>query len=320
MKNRQDAQDFLKLDLGFFDPEIAKPSSNNPLSPGDKATFNQQLQNNKVKVDQFFDAHLNGDITFLNNLITEPSRGDAQDQATARTIASDVDLQVLLLDFNNQYGIIGVDGGSTGTTDRIPLRFIKGENIKYENAQIWRFTDPAGYSMEYNKITGDMTATLQDQTVRTTIVAAGDRVSYRDYANGQFIGSTETVRMGGGEAYTSYYNAANQLTGGQVTYTAQSGDTVAGVAARMGITPQKFLEFNLDGGAGIDVMIGGLGDDRYGVDNAGDVVTELANQGNDVVYSYILGANVEHLVLVGTAAISSCVMPWPPWCRPLLDN
>ncbi len=61
----------------------------------------------------------------------------------------------------------------------------------------------------------------------------------------------------------------------------------------------------LDGGLGIDVMIGGVGDDTYVVDRAGDVVTELAAQGSDTVESsstYILGPNLEHLILTGLAS------------------
>jgi Ca2+-binding RTX toxin-like protein len=63
----------------------------------------------------------------------------------------------------------------------------------------------------------------------------------------------------------------------------------------------------LDGGVGADTMVGGLGDDTYIVDNAGDVVTEGAAAGADVVLSsitYTLGANVEELVLTGVSAIN----------------
>ncbi|WP_425504959.1 DUF4214 domain-containing protein [Rhizobium indicum] len=64
----------------------------------------------------------------------------------------------------------------------------------------------------------------------------------------------------------------------------------------------------LDGGAGADHLIGGTGDDIYVVDNAGDVVTENAGEGNDTVKtalaSYTLGANVENLVYTGTAAFT----------------
>ncbi len=38
---------------------------------------------------------------------------------------------------------------------------------------------------------------------------------------------------------------------------------------------------NLDGGTGADTLIGGAGNDTYVVDNTGDVVTELANEGTD---------------------------------------
>ncbi|MEB3355725.1 MAG: calcium-binding protein, partial [Synechococcales bacterium] len=60
----------------------------------------------------------------------------------------------------------------------------------------------------------------------------------------------------------------------------------------------------LDGGAGADTMLGGIGNDTYIVDNAGDVVTELANQGTDTVFAsidYTLGENLENLTLTGTA-------------------
>ena len=62
----------------------------------------------------------------------------------------------------------------------------------------------------------------------------------------------------------------------------------------------------LDGGTGIDAMDGGAGDDNYGVDNAGDTITELAGGGIDSVVasvSYTPAVNVESLTLNGTAAI-----------------
>ena len=62
----------------------------------------------------------------------------------------------------------------------------------------------------------------------------------------------------------------------------------------------------LDGGSGKDSMAGGAGQDTYAVDDVGDKVTELANQGFDIVeasVSFTLAANVEELKLTGTAAI-----------------
>ena len=63
----------------------------------------------------------------------------------------------------------------------------------------------------------------------------------------------------------------------------------------------------LDGGTGADAMTGGSGDDTYSVDNAGDTVIEDVDGGADRVNSsvtFTLAANVETLVLTGTAAIN----------------
>ncbi|MDG2535385.1 calcium-binding protein [Sphingomonas sp. HITSZ_GF] len=62
----------------------------------------------------------------------------------------------------------------------------------------------------------------------------------------------------------------------------------------------------LDGGAGIDRMQGGLGDDSYYVDRQEDLVFEQAGQGTDTInssVSFYLYENVENLTLVtGTTA------------------
>ena len=63
----------------------------------------------------------------------------------------------------------------------------------------------------------------------------------------------------------------------------------------------------LDGGGSYDTMIGGKGNDVYFVNFTGDIVTELAGEGIDLVYSTVtetLDANVEKLVLTGTAVIN----------------
>ncbi|MFD1120872.1 calcium-binding protein, partial [Methylophilus flavus] len=56
----------------------------------------------------------------------------------------------------------------------------------------------------------------------------------------------------------------------------------------------------IDGGLGADLMRGGKGNDTYIVDNIGDVVTELENEGIDLVKAnatHTLSANVENLTL-----------------------
>ena len=64
----------------------------------------------------------------------------------------------------------------------------------------------------------------------------------------------------------------------------------------------------LDGGTGADAMAGGADNDTYVVDNAGDVVTEAASAGTDLVQSsidYTLGANLENLTLIGAAIVGA---------------
>ena len=63
----------------------------------------------------------------------------------------------------------------------------------------------------------------------------------------------------------------------------------------------------VDGRAGADLMIGGLGDDRYFVDNAGDVVVELPGEGTDQItteISFTLPDNVEDASAFGSTSIT----------------
>ncbi|MGA1303867.1 MAG: peroxidase family protein, partial [Cyanobium sp.] len=89
-----------------------------------------------------------------------------------------------------------------------------------------------------------------------------------------------------------------------------TGNTLANViTGNAGNNTLNGLDGNdtLDGGAGNDTMNGGLGDDTYIVDSALDVVVEAAAAGTDTVSSSLtttLGANLENLVLTGTAAIN----------------
>lgn len=64
---------------------------------------------------------------------------------------------------------------------------------------------------------------------------------------------------------------------------------------------------SINGYAGVDTLIGGAGNDVYTVDNVGDVITELSDEGIDVVsstVSYTLSNHIEQLTLTGSSALS----------------
>jgi Ca2+-binding RTX toxin-like protein len=96
------------------------------------------------------------------------------------------------------------------------------------------------------------------------------------------------------------------LTGGSKDdhlYGGGSVDVLIGNAGR------DYLEGNggsdrLEGGAGADTMVGGSGNDTYLVDDPGDQVIEVGDNGNDTVESSVtfslVGTTVETLSLIGT--------------------
>ena len=66
----------------------------------------------------------------------------------------------------------------------------------------------------------------------------------------------------------------------------------------------------LNGGSGTDTMIGGQGNDTYVVAQTGDIVTESAGEGTDLVQSgvsYTLAGDVENLTLTGSSGNAATV-------------
>jgi trimeric autotransporter adhesin len=102
---------------------------------------------------------------------------------------------------------------------------------------------------------------------------------------------------------------ANVLSGMDANDTITGGggtDTLLGGPGNDSLTGGNGND-SIDGGTGADTMAGGLGNDTYIVDNAADIVSEAAGQGTDQInssVSHTLSANIENLVLTGTAAIN----------------
>ena len=82
-------------------------------------------------------------------------------------------------------------------------------------------------------------------------------------------------------------------------------DTLFGNAGNDFLTGE-FGNDTLDGGTGIDTLIGGVGNDTF-ITTGGDVIIESIGAGIDTIKSsatFTLGANLERLTLIGSAAIN----------------
>ena len=126
----------------------------------------------------------------------------------------------------------------------------------------------------------------------TYFVGAGDTVTESTSAGTDTVISTAT--------WTLASNIENLVLGGTSAING-TGNTLNNTLTGNGAAN------TLSGGTGADTMIGGAGNDTYVVDAAGDVVTELANEGADLVQAgvtYALGTDVENLTLTGTTAIN----------------
>jgi Ca2+-binding RTX toxin-like protein len=121
--------------------------------------------------------------------------------------------------------------------------------------------------------------------------AGSDSATYVDATSGVTVDLTVSVAQNTGGGGIDTLTSIEKVTGSQYD------DSLTGNADNN----------VLDGGTGADLMIGGLGDDTYYVDNVGDIVVEGENGGKDTInssISYVLGSRiVETLNLTGTAAI-----------------
>jgi len=128
--------------------------------------------------------------------------------------------------------------------------------------------------------------------------------------------NVEQLTLTGTAAINGTGNGLNNTLTGNAAANAFSGgngsDTLSGGAGSDKLNGGAGSD-NLEGGAGNDTLngstgadnlTGSTGNDTYVVDNPGDVVTELAGEGTDLVQStvdHILADNVENLTLTGAA-------------------
>ena len=141
-----------------------------------------------------------------------------------------------------------------------------------------------------------------DEGDDTYIVGStGDEVEEWEFSG------TDTVRSS--VTYTLGYEVENLVLTGSSGLTGNGNELDNVLTGNSGANTLRGYAGNdtLDGGTGNDAMSGGAGNDTYVVNATGDVVTELASEGIDLIQStvtYTLGSNVENLTLTGTSAIN----------------
>ncbi|AGS25817.1 beta strand repeat-containing protein [Rhizobium etli] len=201
--------------------------------------------------------------------------------------------------------VVEAAGGGTDLVKTVLASYTLGANV--ENLTYTGSSGFAGTGNELdNAITGGGGAdtlsggagndTLDGGAGADTLIGGlGDDIYIVDNA-GDIVSEnagegTDTIKT----SLTTYTLGANVEN---LTYTGTAAFTGSG----------NGLDNVITGGIGADHLAGGLGNDTYIVDNAGDVVTENAGEGTDTVRtalaSYTLAANVENLVYTGAAAFA----------------
>jgi Ca2+-binding RTX toxin-like protein len=161
-----------------------------------------------------------------------------------------------------------------------------------------------GYGNELdNTLTGNSAANVLAGGLGNDTYVIGATDTVVEFANE----GTDTVKVS--FSHTLAANVENLTLTGSSAINATGNELDNALTGNSGTNVLTGLDGNdwLDGKAGADTMLGGTGDDTYVVDNAGDIVTELADEGIDTVRSsrtYTLGANVENLLLTGSGAIN----------------
>jgi Ca2+-binding RTX toxin-like protein len=159
------------------------------------------------------------------------------------------------------------------------------------------------------------------ESINDTGVTGTDQLRYTATAAGtltlnNLLKGLESVVVGTGTAAAAVTTGrtAINVNASAVTY----GLTITGNNGANVLTGTAYADTlngnggndTLDGGAGADAMSGGVGNDTYVVNDAGDIVTEAASAGTDLVQvaiaapggTYALANNVENATLTNTIA------------------
>ncbi len=99
----------------FNDSDINKLSNKETMAPGDLGRYNEVLKKHKAEIDGYFEQHLNNDAQLIEDVVAELRK--AGKTQVADYISSNPLIQIMLVDYNNQLSIGGVDTGGSIVKD-----------------------------------------------------------------------------------------------------------------------------------------------------------------------------------------------------------
>jgi Ca2+-binding RTX toxin-like protein len=236
-------------------------------------------------------------------------RGYLQGSATFSRID---DMLIISFNANDK---IGLRGYFSSSGQRIGLVSFVDGNTAWSSSQLWALTSSlaSGITSGNDSINGSVLDDVIDGGAGADTMTGGDGhdTYIVDDAGDTIIETSTAFRYDRVRSSVTYTLATNveilTLTGtANLDGTGNALDnTIEGNAGANVLTGLDGSD-RLDGGVGADTLIGGLGDDTYVVDDAGDAITELANEGWDTVESsvdYVLSSTIENLTLTGNDSI-----------------
>ncbi|HEX5278317.1 MAG TPA: calcium-binding protein [Fluviicoccus sp.] len=254
-------------------------------------------------------GNINGTGNSLNNVITgNNSNNNLSGSSGNDTLNGGAGVDTLNGGSGNDVYVVDtvtdilIEASNGGTDEvRASLNYTLADNLEYLVLTGTANINGTGNTGN-NRITGNSGNNILDGG------AAGNDMLIGGLGNDvYFVNGGDTVSELAGEgtdlvnssvSYTLLNNLENLTLTGPDSING-TGNTVANILT--GNSGNNLL----DGKTGADTMAGGLGDDTYVLDNIGDIASEAAGQGVDTVrssISYTLGANLENLLLTGTAA------------------
>lgn len=230
------------------------------------------------------EAFTNGYLAGLFGGWKQRYLGGTEGSAEARMSAAVVDEQII-------YARSSTTSTTTATIEGITYTLKQGPSVPLSSDDLYVFDFLRGVRLD----TGSGNDHIISNRANSQINSGGGN----DFVVVGNAGST--VDLGTGHDMFVGGAGIDRVTAGSGNDTVFSGDGNDRVVAASG-------NDKIDGGKGADRMEGGDGNDTFFVDNAGDVVIEVANQGTDTVNSSVTfslaGQNLEKLLLAGTSNIN----------------